>query len=146
MVWILRTTWCSRRAVRHKEQYREFALTNQRQSGNLGFRTLRTEKHSSFYEQILSTYSIGRILLIWCFGTIAKFIHWFLVLREKVVLCWKVISKAIPPWQTLFSRLDAPLDIHSLVIVTPLWFAGNCVTSSQFVFINLVLCHCYLLL
>jgi len=26
VVWILRTTWCSRRAACHKEQHREFAL------------------------------------------------------------------------------------------------------------------------
>jgi len=32
---------CNRRAACHKEQYREFALINQRRSNNLGFRTLR---------------------------------------------------------------------------------------------------------
>jgi len=42
-VWILRTTWCSQRAAYCKEQYREFALINQRQSSNLGFRTLSAE-------------------------------------------------------------------------------------------------------
>ena len=35
VVWKLRTTWCSQRAARRKEQYREFALINHRRSSNL---------------------------------------------------------------------------------------------------------------
>ena len=37
VVWVLRTTWCSWKAARRKEEYREFALINHRQSSNLGF-------------------------------------------------------------------------------------------------------------
>jgi len=40
VVWILCITWCSRKAVRCKAQYREFALTNHRWNSNLGFQTL----------------------------------------------------------------------------------------------------------
>jgi len=41
--WILRSTWCSRRAACRKEQYRVFALIIHRWSSNLGFRILRAE-------------------------------------------------------------------------------------------------------
>jgi len=47
VVWTLRTTWCSRRAAHPKEEYREFALINQRRSSNLGFRTLTKLQNSS---------------------------------------------------------------------------------------------------
>jgi len=40
VVWVLHTSWCSQRAAHPKEEYREFALINQRRSGNLGFRNL----------------------------------------------------------------------------------------------------------
>jgi len=32
VVWVLRTTWCSRRAAHPKEEYREFELINQRRA------------------------------------------------------------------------------------------------------------------
>jgi len=43
VIWILRTTWCSRRAAHRNEQQREFVLINHRQSSNLDFRTLCAE-------------------------------------------------------------------------------------------------------
>jgi len=43
VVWILHTTWCIQRTVRRKEEYREFASINHRQSNNLGFQTLSAE-------------------------------------------------------------------------------------------------------
>jgi len=61
VVWVLHTIWCSRRAAHPEEQCREFGLIYQRRSSNLGFRNL------------------------------AKFIGRLQVLREIVVLCWKVI-------------------------------------------------------
>jgi len=57
-VWVLRTAWCSRRAVHPEEEYREFVIIRD--------------------------------------GQMAKFIGQFLVVRENVVLCWKVVSKSCP--------------------------------------------------
>jgi len=75
VLWVLRTTWCSRNAAHPKEEYRQFALINQRWSSNLGFGNLAKLQNSSVD---------------------------FLVLRENVVLCWKVISKAALSRQTPF--------------------------------------------
>jgi len=36
VVWVSCTTWCSLRAAHPKNEYREFALSNHRQSSNLG--------------------------------------------------------------------------------------------------------------
>jgi len=41
VVWVLRTTWCSRMAAYPKEDYREFALINQRRSSNLGIQNCK---------------------------------------------------------------------------------------------------------
>jgi len=46
VVCVLPTTCCSRRAAHPKEEYREFALINQRRSSNLGFRTLAKLQNS----------------------------------------------------------------------------------------------------
>jgi len=47
VVSILRTTWCSQKAAHPKEEYREFALINQRRNSNLGFQTLAKLQNSS---------------------------------------------------------------------------------------------------
>ena len=47
VVCILRTTWSSQKAAHPKEEYREFALMNQRQSSKFGFWTLAKLQNSS---------------------------------------------------------------------------------------------------
>jgi len=44
VVWVLRTTWCSRRAAHPKEEYREFALINQRRANCIIHRSISSLK------------------------------------------------------------------------------------------------------
>ena len=59
---------------------------------------------AALWANIADILYIGRILLIWYFGNITKFIGRFLVLIDNMDSCWKVTSKAALPLHTPFLK------------------------------------------
>jgi len=99
VVWILRTTWCSRRAAHRKEQYREFDLINHRWATSV-FSVSEHSVQKASVMALMSKYcwytvyqkNFANILL----RNIAKFICRFLHLKIKCGFMPKSDMKSCP--------------------------------------------------